>query len=69
MLLEVPHTNWNAMQLAAAKAGLDAEPDAPSEDELSTSVEVTGSLEKLQWVLNESGKEVALIDVLPKKER
>lgn len=69
MFLEVPKRNWNSVQLAAAKAGLSIEPDEPSELDESTSVEITGPLEKLQWVLHEGGKEVALIEVLPMIER
>lgn len=69
MLIEVPRPNWNLVQLAAAKAGLDIEPDVPSELDESTSVEIAGPLEKLQWVLSESGKEVALIEVVPMTER
>lgn len=69
LLMEVPKRNWNTVQLAAVKAGLDIEPDEPSETEDSTSVVITGSIDKLQWVLDESGKGVALIDVLPMIER
>jgi hypothetical protein len=69
MRLEVPRANWNNLQIAAVKAGLDMEPDEPSTEDESTPVEISGSLEMLQLVLIEGGKEVALIDVLPLLER
>lgn len=68
MSLEVPRKHWNDVAMAGIRLGLDCEPDAPSDD-VSTSVEVSGSLAKLQQALMMCSKGVALIALSARSER